>query len=278
MTVWEKTSPSQNDEDASLGRGRWVQYSVILLCGVGALLLGGWATGVPATDELPAISPKQAQPVAVMRPTFTPLSTVTPTPTVVAEVVVVPESVRLDVPNRKQERTLNCELRSATDLAEYYGMRFTWETLFARVGHDPNGDPNVGFVGKSIDDPSGGIYPDGYGVHAIPIARGLQEMGLNAVAHHGQNRAWLQERLAAGHPVLIWATGGLDPSYRVEWQTRDGRTVWGVPFEHTFTVVGYDQNGIWLNDPFGGTTDYYPWATFETAWALLDHMAVTIQE
>jgi uncharacterized protein YvpB len=277
--VPDKTMPLQNSEvPPPVVGSRWVQYTGMLICGIGAILLAGWAALLPTTGEPAASSAKQGQFVAVVRPTMTAIPTVAPSPTVVARAEVLPESVRLEVPNRKQERTLNCELRSATDLAEYYGVIFTWETLFTKVGYDSNGDPNEGFVGKSIDDPSGGIYPNGYGVHAIPIARGLQAMGLNAVAHQGQNRLWLQEQLAAGHPVIVWATGGLDPGYRVEWQTLDGRTVWGVPFEHTFTAVGYDPAGIWLNDPFGGTTDYYPWATFETAWALLDHMAVTIQE
>lgn len=255
--------------------GRGVRYTLAFLCGLGALLLAGWAWGlsdssVPARAKRPvaAVLPHAT---ATVLPSATALPTATPIP-------ALPATVRLEVPNRKQERTLNCELRSATDLAEFYGILFTWESLFAKVGYDPNGDPNVGFVGRSIDDPSGGIYPNGYGVHALPIARGLQAMGLNAVAHRGQTREWLQTTLAGGDPVLVWATGGLDPSHRVEWQTRDGRTVWGVPFEHTFTAVGYDSDGIWLNDPFGGTTDYYPWARFEPAWALLDTMAVTIQE
>lgn len=251
----------------------WIRYSVALLCGVAALMLAGWAWILPEISE-PEL-PKSGAVARTVRATVTP--TVTPSPTIAAP-TALPESVRLEVPNRKQERMLNCELRSATDFAEYYGKVFTWETLFTKVGYDPNGDPNVGFVGRSIDDPSGGVYPNGYGVHAVPIARGLQAMGLNAVAHRGQTREWLQATLAAGDPVLLWATGGLDPSYRVEWQTRDGQTVWGVPFEHTFTAVGYDKDGIWLNDPFGGTTDHYPWVTFETAWTLLDQMAVAIQE
>jgi uncharacterized protein YvpB len=275
MSMQNKTMPF---DPASAVEPLWkqvIRYLFIIGCGGAAVLLAGLAWGMPETT--PPILTKRALLVQAPRITPTIPPTATPVPTVVVP-VSLPEAVRLEVPNRKQERTLNCELRSATDLAEYYGQRFTWEALFAQVGYDPNGDPNVGFVGRSIDDPSGGIYPNGYGVHAEPIARGLRGMGLDAIAHRGQSRAWLQTTLAAGHPVIVWATGGLDPSRRVEWQTRDGQTVWGVPFEHTFTAIGYDQDGIWLNDPFGGTTDYYPWATFETAWALLDHMAVTIQE
>lgn len=60
-----------------------------------------------------------------------------------------PLQILLDVPRRPQERNLDCELRSATDLAAYYGWNFTWQQLFEVVGVDPGGDPNLGFVGAA---------------------------------------------------------------------------------------------------------------------------------
>lgn len=187
----------------------------------------------------------------------------------------LPDSVEpLAVPNHPQERNLNCEFRSASDLAAFYGYRLRWESLFLAVGHDPNGDPDVGFVGQSIDDPPGGIYPAGYGVHAAPIARGLRRMGLHATAVEGRGSDWLRAQLAAGRPVIIWATAGLMPSKVVEWETKDGRWVQGVPSQHTFTAIGYDAQGLWLNDPWDGSTRHYAWERFETAWALLRQQAV----
>lgn len=187
-----------------------------------------------------------------------------------------PLQILLDVPRRPQERTLNCEFRSATDLASYYGWTFTWEQLFEVVGVDPGGDPNLGFVGRSINDPVGGLYPAGYGVYAEPIARGLRQLGVPAAAHSGKNVEWLKEQLAAGRPVVIWATYGLQPQPVVEWQSAAGITVRAVPYEHTFVVAGYDQQGAWLDDPWGAVQRHYPWAALTASWALLGNMALTI--
>lgn len=187
-----------------------------------------------------------------------------------------PLQILLDVPRRPQERTLNCEFRSATDLASYYGWTFTWEQLFEVVGVDPGGDPNLGFVGRSINDPVGGLYPAGYGVYAEPIARGLRQLGVPAAAHSGKDVEWLKEQLAAGRPVVIWATYGLQPQPVVEWQSAAGITVRAVPYEHTFVVAGYDQQGAWLDDPWGAVQRHYPWAALTASWALLGNMALTI--
>lgn len=188
-----------------------------------------------------------------------------------------PLQILLDVPRRPQERNLNCEFRSATDLASYYGWTFTWEQLFEVVGVDPGGDPNLGFVGRSINDPVGGLYPAGYGVYAEPMARGLRQLGVPATAHSGKDVEWLKEQLAAGRPVVIWATYGLQPQPVVEWQSASGVTVRAVPYEHTFVVAGYDQNGAWLDDPWGAVQRHYPWPALTASWALLGNMALTIE-
>lgn len=188
-----------------------------------------------------------------------------------------PLQILLDVPRRPQERNLNCEFRSATDLASYYGWTFTWEQLFEVVGVDPGGDPNLGFVGRSINDPVGGLYPAGYGVYAEPMARGLRQLGVPATAHSGKDVEWLKEQLAAGRPVVIWATYGLQPQPVVEWQSASGVTVRAVPYEHTFVVAGYDQNGAWLDDPWGAVQRHYPWPALAASWALLGNMALTIE-
>lgn len=190
----------------------------------------------------------------------------------------IPQAVRLSVPNHKQERNLNCEFRSAADLAAYYDVTITWKQLFLSVGHDPTGDPSVGFVGRSIDDPSGGIYPDGYGVHAGPVADGLRALDVPAHAHDGQTIEWLKKRVAAGHPVMVWATADMRHSQVVEWETKTGDIAWGVPWEHTFLVVGYDEAGVWVNDPYQATTDHYSWQTFQRAWNLFNNMALSIDK
>ena len=170
----------------------------------------------------------------------------------------------------------NCEFRAAADLAAYYGYRVDWLELFYYVGSDPAGDPNVGFVGNSFDDPPGQVYPDGYGVYAGPVARGLRELGLPATAHHDQTVEWLRERLRSGNPVTVWVTSYMRESTPVVWQTTDGAQVVGVPGEHTVTVVGYGNEYIEVCDPVDGARRRYAWDDFARSWAYLGNMALTI--
>lgn len=276
----------------------WLGVSaIVLLLAWGALrwTAGAQSDGQPAAAAQPVVSPMETatpsgevpsvdlsaallQEATPDRTALIPVALPLPS----AEELALPSAppsplqILLDVPRRPQERNLDCELRSATDLAAYYGWNFTWQQLFEVVGVDPGGDPNLGFVGRSINDPVGGLYPAGYGVYAEPIARGLRQLGVPATAHSGKDVAWIKEQLAAGRPVVIWATYGLQPQQVVEWQSAAGVTVRAVPYEHTFVVAGYDQQGAWLDDPWGAVQRHYPWSALAASWALLGNMALTI--
>lgn len=257
---------------------------MVVLCSI-MIESVGTSTSSPALAEGERLPTPFVAPTATLQPTITPtkpdLQPIVPTivqPTFETAAELPVALGPLEIPNHPQERNLNCEFRSTTDLAAYYGLEFTWEELFKKVGHDPNGNPNVGFVGLSMDDPPGGIYPAGYGVYAEPVAKGLQNMGIPATAYQGQTIEWLKSKLTEGHPMVIWATAGLSKSQPVEWETKDGLIVQGVPHEHTFTAVGYDEAGIYLNDPYTGSTDYYSWERFQASWLLLGNMALTIDQ
>ena len=188
------------------------------------------------------------------------------------------EYMIVDVPAGKQERNLNCEFQSAADLARFYGQPISWEDVFLSVGHDPNGDPNVGFVGSSFEDSPGSLYPDGYGVYAEPLAEGLRKLGLNARAFSHRDLEWLMIEISSGRPVIVWATYEMAPREVEGWHTRDGHTwVKAVRNEHTYTVVGYDSCGVYVNDPFDGQQYHYPWDAFLNSWGYLDQMAVSVQ-
>jgi uncharacterized protein YvpB len=180
------------------------------------------------------------------------------------------------VPAGKQARRLNCEFQSASDLAGFYGLEIGWEALFLKVGYDPNGDPNKGFVGLSMDGLPGGAFPEGYGVYAEPIAKGLTELGLPTRGFFNLDAAWLRREIDAGRPVIVWATYDMRLNPVEGWYTRDGKTwVTAVREEHTYTVVGYDATGVYVNDPFDGQRKQYDWEAFLRSWALLGNMAVT---
>ncbi len=189
-----------------------------------------------------------------------------------------PESAMLEnVPMGRQARNLSCELQTASDLAWYYGKAYTWEEIFMLVGYSPEGDPQRGFVGRSLNDLPGNVYPYGYGVYAEPIARALRQIGLPAQAHYGETTSWLRAHVAQGRPVMVWAVGGMRVAEPQEWFTTDGVLVRGVPYEHTYLVVGYDASHVWVQDPWDGKQRSFGWDRFVASWDVLGRMAVVVE-
>jgi len=183
------------------------------------------------------------------------------------------------VPAGIQAYNLTCEFQSASDLAWFYGYPISWEQIAAEVGFDDNGDPNAGFVGgRNYDDPPGGLFPRGYGVYAEPVAAALRKLGLkNAIAVRDVGSNWLLNELNANRPVIVWAPFDFRPSVVEGWMTRDGTTwIEAVRFEHTFTVVGYDPNGVFVLDPWYGTQRYFSWGDFMRGWGYFHNMAITV--
>lgn len=274
-------------------KSRFVEVAlpfVILLIGVLSLIMAAESTWLLAAQRRNSESAK-AIPKGEVEAYHSPKSDnaqVTSTPiamgtqtysTYSREDVNIPTSYMIEgVPIGKQVRHLNCEFQSAVDLAAFYGIHLTWQELFLKVGVDPNGDPSVGFVGASIDDEPGHVYPRGYGVYALPIAKGLRSFGLNAHAFNGANVRWLKAKIANGQPVIVWTTYGMRKEKVVSWKTANGmKSVKGVPWEHTYTAIGFDENGIYLNDPVTARLEYFPWKDFTRSWGYLDNMALTIE-
>jgi len=268
----------------------WTLYGLGFLA-VGAIVLAagttvyyGWrllADGMPAAKASVLVA--SPTPPATVRPSATPtlLSRPTRAPTLAPTLTAVPtpapaEALLVDVPVGRQQRSLSCELQSASDLAWYHGKPYTWMEIFLRVGHDPGGNPHKGFVGASLDDPPGSIYPAGYGVYAEPIAAALRQIGLKAEVHYGEPVDWLREQIAHGRPVMVWATAGMKRAPVETWTAADGTVVRGVRGEHTYLVVGYTPAGVWVLNPWNAQRQFYEWATFVAAWELFDRMSVMI--
>ncbi len=175
----------------------------------------------------------------------------------------------------RQERPLSCESRSAVDLAAFWGIGVAEEDFFATLPRSDN--PHLGFVGN-VDDPPGSLPPGGYGVYAEPVAIALRRYGLDAHAHRWLGMDALREELAAGRPVVIWATYRMLQPEIASWTAADGTVSLVIQWEHTFIAVGYDAEGVYLIDAYDGRTHYYPTAQFLPAWMQLNEMAVTVND
>jgi uncharacterized protein YvpB len=183
------------------------------------------------------------------------------------------EGVLLDVPGRPQSRSLSCESRSACDLLAFLG-RPTDEDVF-RTGVPLSDNPEHGFVGD-VDGPPGRLPPHGNGVHAPPVAERLRTLGVGARAGRGFSRAWLEARLREGRPVIVWATGTLEPGRGVVTTDARGRPFRAVAGEHTYLAVGYDRSRVHLLDAATGEVRSIDWPRFLASWQSLESMAVWI--
>lgn len=173
-----------------------------------------------------------------------------------------------------QQRQLSCESRSATDLGAYWGASFTEDAFFRRLPKSDN--PQRGFVGD-VDRPAGSMPPVGYGVYGGPIAATLRSLGLDARAYRAMELNMLKQELAAGRPVVVWATYDMQLPGSETWVSSDGVASTVVRWQHTFIAIGYDQSGLYLIDAYDGATKYFSYEAFVPAWEQLDRMVVIVR-
>jgi uncharacterized protein YvpB len=172
-----------------------------------------------------------------------------------------------------QEHNLSCESRSATDIAAFWGAGFAEDDFFGRLPKSDN--PHRGFLGD-VDLPAGSMPPLGYGVYVEPVAATLRSFGLEARAQEGWSLDGLKAELAAGRPVMVWATYDMQLPDVETWVSSDGVTSVVVQWQHTFIAVGYDEGSVYLVDAYDGVTKTFDYETFVPAWDQLGRMAVTL--
>jgi uncharacterized protein YvpB/LysM repeat protein len=170
-----------------------------------------------------------------------------------------------------QSYAIDCEVRSAVDWAGFWGVSIGETEFLNALPRTDN--PDAGFVGDP-NEPWGRIPPDGYGVHADPIAKTLQDFGLQAEAHRDLSWEELKQEIDAGHPVIVWVIGAMWEGSPVEYKASDGHTSRVAAYEHTMTLVGYTSETVKVVDASSGHLDTYWLNDFLNSWAVLSNMAV----
>ncbi|MEK6222879.1 MAG: C39 family peptidase, partial [Chloroflexota bacterium] len=123
----------------------------------------------------------------------------------IADVNQLPAAAYISgVVGHAQSYALSCESRSATDLANFWGISVTETGFFNSL--PSNDDPEVGFVGD-VNGQWGFTPPKPYGVHAKPIAKALRAIGLDATSRRGISFHDLKTEIAAGRPAIVWVIG-----------------------------------------------------------------------
>ncbi len=226
------------------------------------------ATQVPATrTPSPTRTPTQtASPSAT--PTRTPTRTPKPTAT---KPPLPPAAMINDISGHPMISLLDCEARAAVDWANYFGTPIDEREFLDNMPRSDN--PEKGYVGNWWD-PAGNIPPYSYGIHAGPIADMLQAYGVNAYAGKHMQFEDLLYEVAAGHPVIVWVVGPVQPAQiGVEYTASDGEKTIVAPYQHTVLLIGYDESSVTILD--GALRYTRSRSDFEISWGVLQNMAVT---
>ena len=184
----------------------------------------------------------------------------------------LPDSAYISgVSGHAQGYSLSCESRSAVDWAAFWGVSIRETEFLQSLPRADN--PDEGFIGNP-HDAWGNLPPNGYGVHAGPVAETLQEFGLTAEAQHELSWDDLREEIDAGRPVVVWVIGQMWGGKPVEYEAPDGSTTTVAAFEHTMILTGYISDTVQVVDAYTGQYQTYWLRTFLKSWGVLGNMAV----
>ena len=210
---------------------------------------------------------RRASATAVAQPP--PLPTAAPIPTAQSW-QQPPLALILSAPVYKQQRSLSCESSAASMAANFFGVTASEQSILDALPIHEN--PHLGFRGN-VDGPYGGI--EDYGVYAEPVRVALAELGLE-VEHLTGGIEAIKEHLRQGRLVIAWITYELQPQSPSQVLLSDGQVVTLVPYEHVVLVVGYNEEGLWVNDPYSGTRTFYPEGDFVRSFAYLSNMGLVV--
>ncbi|MEJ8544442.1 C39 family peptidase [Brevibacillus borstelensis] len=196
-----------------------------------------------------------------------------------------PSKAMLDVPIIAQNPELKngCEVTSLAMLLRHSGHPVDKMTLARQVKKDPEpivqqngdiqkwGDPAEGFVGDMTGKKKG------FAVYNKPLEELLRRyLGERTVNLTGASYETLLDSVAAGFPVVIWATGDFTPPTEWEYWDSDGKQI-VVPFdEHAVLLVGYDKTHAYVNDPLTARKQRrVAHSALKNSWEALGKQAIT---
>jgi uncharacterized protein YvpB len=185
----------------------------------------------------------------------------------------LPRVVRLDVSPQRQGHNLSCESAAAAMAAQYHGVGLSEAEILAALPQHAN--PHLGFRGN-VDGAPGGL--DDYGVYASPVVAVLKARGLDA-RHIDGGLARVRAAIARGNPVVAWITYNCQAAAGERAPATiaiEGETVTLVPFEHAVVLTGYDEAGMWANDPWDGQEDYYAAVDLGRCMSYFGPMAIEV--
>jgi uncharacterized protein YvpB len=199
--------------------------------------------------------------------------------------VVLAEEIQLDVPLFNQmdaPRLYNgCEVTSLAMLLGFWGIQVSKNELAAQIPHVPlqygdgkYGNPNVGFVGNMEDGPGLGVYQG----PIFQLAQTYVNEPLKVINLSNHPFSALLEKISQGKPVWVITTTTFLPTQQFQkWSTPQGSV--DITFKmHSVVITGYDQEYIYLNDPYGTKNKKVNREAFIASWEQMGSQAIVIEE
>ena len=200
-------------------------------------------------------------------------------------------SVYIDMENILQlpELPTGCEITALTILLRYCGFDAEKTDLARNYLPQSWGNPRYedgktykdSFFDYFIGDP----FSTGYGCFSYAIEKAANAYisdhggGFTVKNISGSHPDVLYDYLAAGTPVLCWATDGMiEPEYYETWyDNATGEQLDWYLNEHCFVLAGFNISGdlVTLNDPMKGIIDYNI-NKFETRYDQMHRQAIVI--
>lgn len=200
-------------------------------------------------------------------------------------------SVYIDMENILQlpELPTGCEITALTILLRHCGFnaektdlaRNYLPTSWGNARYEDGKTYKDSFFNYFIGDPFG----TGYGCFSGAIEKAANAYisdhggGFTVKNISGSHPDALYDYLAAGTPVLCWATDGMiEPEYYETWyDNATGEQLDWYLNEHCFVLAGFNMSGdlVTLNDPMKGIIDYNI-NKFETRYDQMHRQAIVI--
>ena len=189
------------------------------------------------------------------------------------------------ISQRKLKYPMGCEAVSATMVAQFEGFNVEAKEIIDNTPTDELGKRKKGNVWIGADPfkvfvghPSKTRGQGSYGCFADPIITALRACQIPCTNISGCSLDILYSYIDHNKPVVVWCTAkDYNLKDGVTWQFPDGSGSFKeLVYEHCAVLIGYDNENIYLNDPYDGAGIKQDKLKFESNWLKLYSQAIII--
>ena len=172
-----------------------------------------------------------------------------------------------------------CETVALYLMLKYYGVNVSPEVLVNNLkkgdgvhwegGVRYGGDPETEFVGDPRDQ-------HGYGVYQRPIIALASKYKSGMVDYTGHSLNDVLEIVRSGKPVQVWVSINLkNTSVCADWiHKSSGKKINWICNLHSVVIVGFNNNYVYVSDPYVGKIKSYNRAQFQKMYNLFGKRAI----